>query len=323
MVRLNLTEEEKLLQKDIGKFVQDEIEPYSQEFEIKGEFPEQIFKKIAELGVLSLLVPESQGGVDMGIRALIILLEEISKSSASLSLSVGVQNLANYILSKEDKIEEEFLTGKKIVGISISDAINDNFIINGKYADWVLICKEGKIEIYDKNGIHTVSNNILGLKASGICKGKVIGKPVFEIGDINSINLLKFLIGGVSLGIIERVKNDAVEYAKQRVQFRSPIGSFGMVQEMLGKMEEKEMILKTFLYNIIEPITDMEASLVNAIAGDGVMYVADKGVQIYGGYGYTRDYPMEKFFRDAKVLQTMLGNGLKEYINIGKILASE
>ena len=50
------------------------------------------------------------------------------------------------------------------------------------------------------------------------------------------------------------------------------------------------------------------------------MYVADKGVQIYGGYGYTRDYPMERFFRDAKMLQTISGDGIQDFINIGKRL---
>ncbi len=321
MVRMGLAEEEKLLQKDLRRFVQDKIEPDAQAFEIKGKFPEEMFQSIASLGVLSLLVPESQGGVDMGMRALIILLEEISKSSPSLSISVGVQNLANYILSKGNKIEEDFLTGRKITGISVPDVFNDNFIINGEYADRVLIHKEDEIEVYDRNGIQPISNTMLGLNASGICKGKIVGKPVFEIGDMNSINLLKLLIGGVSLGIIERVKDDAVGYAKQRVQFGKPIGSFGMVQEMLGRMEGWKMVLKAVLYNLEEPITDTEASLVNAIAGNGVMYVADKGVQIYGGYGYTRDYPIERFFRDAKVLQTMLGDGLKEYMDIGKMLA--
>ena len=323
MVRMNLAEEEKLLQKDLRRFVQDKIEPNAQAFEIKGKFPVEIFQSIASLGILSLLVPESQGGVEMGMRALIIVLEEISKSSPSLSISVGVQNLANYIFSKENRIEEEFLTGKKIAGISVPDIFNNNFIINGKYADRVLIHKENKIEIYDKSGIEVLNNNILGLKATGICRGGIIGEPVFEIEDVNSINLLKLLIAGVSLGIIERVKDDAIEYAKQRVQFGKPIGSFGMVQEMLGRMEREEVLLKVLLYNLEEPVSSEDANLVNAIASEGVMYVADKGVQIYGGYGYTRDYPMERFFRDAKVLQTILGNGLKEYINIGKILAEK
>ena len=262
----------------------------------------------------------------MGIRSLIILLEELGASSASLSLSIGLQNIANYLLSGTPYLKSEFLDGKAIIGVHIPERIFSKdriYAINGEVASYFLIIDEDGVKFYSRDAVNINPENMLGLKASSIVSVQINGEPDGVIPDKDFVNLIKVVIGGVSLGVIKRVLKESLEYAKQRVQFGKNIISFGMVQEMLGRMKVQEMFLRTLLYNLDFPISDLEASSINGFAGDSVMYVADKGVQIYGGYGYTRDYPMERFFRDAKALQTLLGNGMSEFINIGKIMGEK
>jgi alkylation response protein AidB-like acyl-CoA dehydrogenase len=106
---------------------------------------------------------------------------------------------------------------------------------------------------------------------------------------------------------------EAVKYAKQRVQFGHPIYAFQAVQHMLANMAIEIEAARALIYATAKSIDagekkiNMESAMAKVYASDVAMKVATDAVQVLGGVGYTRDYPVEKMMRDAKITQIYEG----------------
>ncbi|MEP1095298.1 MAG: acyl-CoA dehydrogenase family protein [Cyclobacteriaceae bacterium] len=148
-----------------------------------------------------------------------------------------------------------------------------------------------------------------------------------EVGD-GFIQALKVLDGGrisiaaLSCGIAEGAMNAALAYSKEREQFGKPISSFQGISFKLADMAVKVEAAKLLTYQAADMKNQgknvtKESAMAKLYAADISVEVADEGVQIFGGYGYTKDYPAEKFYRDAKLCT--IGEGTSE---IQKIVIS-
>ncbi|MCC8139530.1 MAG: acyl-CoA dehydrogenase family protein [Lachnospiraceae bacterium] len=119
-------------------------------------------------------------------------------------------------------------------------------------------------------------------------------------------------VGAFGIGIGQRVVEEATKYAKQRKQFGQPVANFQLVEEMLANMEIQVQACRQMYLHAAElmdaglPFT-VEASIAKTFGTDTGMKCAVDGVQVMGGYGYMKDYPMEKLMRDAKILQIYEG----------------
>lgn len=144
-------------------------------------------------------------------------------------------------------------------------------------------------------------------------KENMLGEP----GDgwkiaMKTLNHSRPLVGSISLGGAQRAMDCAVEYAKERVQFGTPIANHQAVQfmiaEMAMKIEASRLLIQkaAWLTDQGEPAAKI-ASMAKAYASDSCMQIATDAVQIYGGYGYSREYPVEKIMRDAKLIQIYEG----------------
>ena len=113
----------------------------------------------------------------------------------------------------------------------------------------------------------------------------------------------------MALGLVERCLELSVAYAKERVQFGRPIGEFQLIQDKLARMEVARMNLQNLVFRNIElasqgkSMSMAEASAMKLYAARAAVEVAMEAVQVYGGNGYTSEYPVEQLARDAKVLQ--------------------
>jgi len=120
-------------------------------------------------------------------------------------------------------------------------------------------------------------------------------------------------VGAQALGIAQGAMEAAVEYAHTRVQFGKPISSFQGIQWMLADMATKVETARSLIYTVARMVDrgckDVSApsAMAKMYASDVAMSVTTDAVQIFGGYGYTRDYPVEKFMRDAKITQIYEG----------------
>jgi len=129
---------------------------------------------------------------------------------------------------------------------------------------------------------------------------------------MRSLNIGRISIGAISLGLAEACLDASVQYAKQRRQFGKPIADFQAIQFKLADMGLKIEAARNLVYNaarIKEAGKDfaLEASMAKLFASEMCNYCAKEAVQIFGGYGYTKDFPVERYFRDARVMTLFEG----------------
>jgi acyl-CoA dehydrogenase len=130
-------------------------------------------------------------------------------------------------------------------------------------------------------------------------------------------------IAAVCVGAAERIIEEALNYALDRKQFGKPIGQFQMIQAMLADCKAEAYAARCMVidaarrYDMKKNIS-LEASCAKLFSSEMVCRVADKGVQIHGGYGYTREYAVERFFRDMRLFRIFEGTSQIQQTIIAK-----
>lgn len=143
---------------------------------------------------------------------------------------------------------------------------------------------------------------------------------------MNTLDSARPFVGAVSVGIAQAALDYAVKYAKERRQFGQPIASFQMVQGMLADMAMKVetarlMVRKACWMRDQGMEFSKEAAMAKCYAADTAMQVTTDAVQVMGGYGYTKEYPVEKMMRDAKIMQIYEGtNQIQRLVIANKLL---
>lgn len=143
---------------------------------------------------------------------------------------------------------------------------------------------------------------------------------------MNTLDSARPFVGAVSVGLAQAALDCAVKYAKERRQFGQPIASFQMVQAMLADMAMKVetarlLVLKACWLRDEGKEFSMEAAMAKCYAADAAMAVTTDAVQVMGGYGYTKEYPVEKMMRDAKIMQIYEGtNQIQRLVIANKLL---
>ena len=136
-------------------------------------------------------------------------------------------------------------------------------------------------------------------------------------------------VAAQSLGLAEGALGYAVEYAKNRVQFGQPIGQFQGIQFMLADMATQIEAARYLTYRAATSLSkgDKEGprfgSMAKLLASDTAMRVTTDAVQVLGGYGYMKDYPVERFMRDAKITQILVGTNQIQRVIIGRSLLGQ
>jgi alkylation response protein AidB-like acyl-CoA dehydrogenase len=213
-----------------------------------------------------------------------------------------------------------------------------NFITHGKSGDVaVVVVRTG--ELLDSHGMSTFiiekgtpgftagkKENKLGMRASEttelifsdcrIHKSQLLGEE--GEGFIQAMKVLdggRISIAALSLGIAKGAYEAAVKYSKERHQFGKPISSFQAISfklaDMATKIQAAELLTrKAGRLKDKGEKTTLISSMAKYYASEAAVWIANEAVQIYGGYGYTKDFPVEKFYRDAKLCT--IGEGTSE-----------
>jgi alkylation response protein AidB-like acyl-CoA dehydrogenase len=135
-------------------------------------------------------------------------------------------------------------------------------------------------------------------------------------------------VGAQAVGIAQAALDASVGYARERQQFGQPIAAFQGIQFMLADMAMQVHASRLMVYHAAAmvdrgaPATSLESSMAKCFASDAAMKVATDAVQIFGGYGYTREYPVERFMRDAKITQIYEGTNQIQRTVIARELLS-
>ena len=182
----------------------------------------------------------------------------------------------------------------------------------------------------DKMGIRSSATRELILKDCRIPQDRLVGKRgTGFISVMKTLDMSRPGIASLGVGLAQAALDEAVTYAKQRVQFGKPIISFQAVQHMLADMAIQVEAARALVYAAARHIDnhpkDMSkvSSMCKVFATDMAMKVTTDAVQVLGGYGYMREYPVEKMMRDAKILQIYEGTNQIQRNVIGQELNKE
>ena len=366
------SEEERALLDLVQKFSLEKIRPVISAYEEKGEFPKSIFEELASLSLLGMLTPEKYQGVGLNFLTYAAVLEEISKSSLSVAVSLSVTGLPQFIISTfgNDLQKEKFLpdlaTGKKLGAFSLTESGSGSdaaalkmraqqkgdsyilngtkaFVTNGSLADTLVVfarTSQDKTKgisafIVEKGDFHvskiekkmaldaSLTTEII-FKDTKISEKNLIGGE----GDgfliaMQALNGGRITMGACAVGLATRAFEEAKEYVKMRHQFGKPLSVLQGIQLILADMatgiESSRLLVQkaATLRDQGKPFIK-EASMAKVAATDMAMQVTTKAVQLFGGNGYCQDYPVERFMREAKVLQIVEGTNQIQRLVIAK-----
>ncbi|MBR3297266.1 MAG: acyl-CoA dehydrogenase family protein [Firmicutes bacterium] len=180
----------------------------------------------------------------------------------------------------------------------------------------------GSVE--DKMGIRHSHTSDIVLEDCRVPASAVLGEvgQGFQIA-MKTLDISRTWIGIASLGIAQRAIDESVSYLKQRVQFGKPLAKNEVLQFKIADMQMKtEAARQVCAYALSlmdrgEPYSVASAEA-KCLASDAAMYCSTEAVQIHGGYGYSREYPVEKLMRDAKIHQIFEGTNEIQRLVIGK-----
>jgi alkylation response protein AidB-like acyl-CoA dehydrogenase len=368
MVNFSETENQKMIAQSIKDFGAKEMKPHTMKWDEAQEFPIDLFRKMGELGLMGILVPEKYSGSGFGYLEYITALVEISKIDGSIGLSMAAHNslCTNHILlfGNEDQKQRylpKLATGEWIGAWGLtepntgSDSANmrsvavkdgDHYILNGA-KNFITHGKSGNVavvivrtgEVGDSKGMTAFviekgtpgftsgkKENKLGMRASEtaelifndcrVHKSQMLGNP--GEGFVQAMKVLdggRISIASLGLGIAIGAFEAALQYSKERHQFNQPISTFQGIAFKLADMATKIEAAKLLTFRAGDLKNrglevKKEAAMAKYYASEVAVEVATEGVQIFGGYGYTKDFPAEKYFRDSKLCT--IGEGTSE-----------
>jgi len=143
---------------------------------------------------------------------------------------------------------------------------------------------------------------------------------------MRTLDFTRPMTGATAVGVAQAALDAATEYAKERRQFDQPIAAFQGIQFMLADMAMQVHAARLMVHHVAAlvdrkaPSTVLEASMAKCFAGDAAMRVATDAVQVFGGVGYTREFPVERYMRDAKIMQIYEGTNQIQRVVIAREL---
>ncbi len=181
----------------------------------------------------------------------------------------------------------------------------------------------------DKLGIRASSTCELILEECFVPRSQVLG----EVGkgykvSIETLNEGRIGIGAQMIGVAQGALEAAVQYAKERKQFGQPIANFQGIQFQLARMATQLEAARLLVYNaarlrVAGSSFTKEAAMAKLFASEAAEMVCGESLEIFGGYGYTRDFPVEKFFRDAKIGKIYEGTSNMQLQTIAKLILAQ
>ncbi|MBM3450499.1 MAG: acyl-CoA dehydrogenase [Armatimonadetes bacterium] len=379
-MELELTEEQRIVQKLARDFATAEILPIAAALDREHRFPTEIVRKLGELGLMSMLVPEADGGAGMDAVSCVLALEEIARACAGTAVIASVNNslvcdpIARFGTAEQRaRFLPRVMHGREIgcyclsepsagsdaAAIETSAGLDgDAWILNGTKL-WVTNGVEASIcVVYARTepvaGSRGISAFVVEKDRPGVSVGRVERKLginasstaeiLFEECRVPAENLLggrgegfkialatldggRIGIAAQALGIARACLEDSVAYAKERRQFGKPIADFQAIQWKLADMSTRLEAARALTWRAAWLRSQgrrctQEAAMAKLAASETAMWAATQCVQIFGGYGYTNDYPAERHFRDAKITEIYEGTSEIQRLVIARNLLS-
>ncbi|MFS0824519.1 acyl-CoA dehydrogenase family protein [Bacillus sp. 1P02SD] len=366
-----VTDEQQTIRSFARDIAKNEITPFARQYDEEEEFPLEIIRRLHEVGLSNLAIPEEYGGPGIDKLSHALIVEEIARACASVATSIEANSLSSYpiLVGGSEELKKKYLPPLTREGKFASFALTEPgagsdvsslktsairsgeeyilngekcFITNASYADFFVVLTHVKDSGFtafvverDSEGLQVGGKEKkLGLRASNTASvifedvrvpasnrigAEGEGLKIFLQGLMNA----RPMVGAQAVGIAQAAYEDALAYSKERTQFGKTISNLQAIQFMLADMAmniEAARLLVHQAVHLLQSNTPSikHASFAKCFASDTAMKVATDAVQIFGGYGFIRDYPVEKYFRDAKIMQIYEGTNQIQRVVIAK-----
>ncbi len=366
----SLTETQNLVRSTVREFAEEEIRPVARELDEKEEFSVELTKKMGEIGLFGMVIPEEYGGQGMDYLSYIIAVEELARVDGSQAATVAAHNSLGagpiyYFGSEEQKKTylPRLCTGEAVWAFGLTESsagsdaagtrttakmTDDGWVINGSK----IFITNGSCEISAGATVQSVTGEKDGRKeyscflvergTPGFTAKTMHEKMMWRSSDTSELyfedclvpydNLLgnrgdgfhymletldsgRLSIAAMGLGCAQGAFELARKYAMERNQFGRPICKFEAVAFKLADMALKIELARNLLYKACwlrgqDKPFGKEAAMSKLYCSEIAREVADEAVQVHGGYGLMKEYEVERFYRDQRLLQ--IGEGTSE-----------
>jgi alkylation response protein AidB-like acyl-CoA dehydrogenase len=376
-----LTEEQRMVKEAAADFAKNSLMPKAQEFDENEEIPKEIYKELAGLGYMGIMLPEEFGGSNFDFISYILVMEEFAKACAGLQIALSVHNslVCEAILKfgspdQKKKYLPSLARGETMGAYSLTEPgsgtdagslrttavlqgdhylVNGTktFVTNGGIADLFVVFVSTNPELKSK-GISCLlvekgaggfsvgaKEKKMGIKGSDtrelsfadckIPKGNLLGEENkgFKIA-LTLLDPSRIAVGAQSVGIAQAAFDETLKYSKERVQFKQPICNFQAIafklSDMATQIDAARLLIYRAAYIQNKGIRcSREAAMAKLFASEVANHVVNEAVQIHGGYGYMKEYPVERYFRDARVTEIYEGTSEAQRIVISRDLLKD
>jgi butyryl-CoA dehydrogenase len=364
-LNLELSEEQKLLQKSVREFAESEVKPLARELDETGHFPRETFRKAAELGLTGIAMPEAEGGAGFDHVGYAIVIEEISRCCASTGVILSVQNSLYCDPVHRFGTEEQkkkfllpYARGERIGCYALTEpqagsnaaalqtkAVKkgDKYVVNGTKA-W--ITNGGAADaaiVYVNTEPAKGEKGITALVIEKGTPGYKVGKEEKKLGisatacselvftdcevpvanrignegegykvALSTLDGGRIGIGAQATGIAQGAFEAAANYSQERLALGHPIAQFQAIQFMLADMateiDAARLLVRKAAWKQDTGLRfSMDAAIAKLFASEMATRVTHKAIQLHGGNGYSREYPVERSYRDARITEIYEG----------------
>ena len=364
MPDFSLSPEQQSLRDLARRFARSEMAPHAAECDRTGRFPEEIYRKAFELGLMNLNVPTEYGGSGLGAVDQCLIVEELAHACGGMTTSVIANCLAlEPILlggtpEQKDRILKPFCAEYHLASFCLTEPSGgsdagglktrarrdgDGYVLDGEKC---FITNAPHASLYTVFATVDPSLRHKGITAFAVprsAEGVTPGKDEEKMGHrasststvrfdgvrvpaadrlgeegegfslaMRTLDQTRTPIGALATGIAQAALDHAAAYALKRQTFGKPIAEHQAIQIKLANMAQAVHAARLLTWHAGWTIErgakgTLESSIAKCFASDAALHVADEAIQTFGGYGYMKEYPVEKLLRDAKLTQIYEG----------------
>lgn len=249
------------------QFAESELRPHVEKWDRDGVLDESVIAQLTELGFFGMLLPESEDGMDFDLPTYVAVLEELAWGEPGVALLVATSSTPTTRLAL-------FLDERGMYVRPIDESLT-------------------------KTGERVVTT---GFRTVQLLKAE---SPDSSPNAQRSMPNALLAIAAISLGIAQAALDHTLSYADIREQFKTKLREFEATQFKLAEMATRVHATSTLLQHAAANPSEQHARLAKLFASETAVWVSNQAVQIFGGYGYMRDYPVEKLMREAKATELL------------------
>jgi alkylation response protein AidB-like acyl-CoA dehydrogenase len=357
-----LTAEQEEIRSLARRFADEKIAPHAADWDRNHTFPTDVFSALAELGFMGVCIPEEHGGAGADFLSYMLVLEELSRGDAGVGVTVAVHTSACTLplLEHGSPYVPALAAGEEIGAFALTEAGSGSdasamttrfadgritgakqWITNGSHASTILVFareEDGRIGAFVVREGFTVAREEekLGLNSSSTADLVFEDTPAERLGEpgrgmaiaLRTLDGGRIGIAAQAVGIAQAAFELATSYAKERHAFGGPIAQLGAIQQKLADMQTEIEAARALVWRAARlkdagrPHT-VEGAQAKLFASRVARHWTGEAIQVLGGYGYTKEFPAERYYRDAKVTEIYEGTSEIQRLVIARALLGE